>query len=118
MRRALEEVSTHTTRRVTTRRTPAHGKPGDPGYIPAGEVETITEERQTKVKLHDKVAALTALSKFLGILERRDDQDRERPLFPKEFFAAVVLGDVSKIRGFLPPGEQLESDAEVGPDGE
>ena len=68
--RALEEVAEHTTRRITTRRTKAHGKPGEPGYVPEGEVETVTEERHTKVKLHDKVAALTALSKFLGILER------------------------------------------------
>ena len=45
------------------------------------------------MKLHDKIAALVTLSKYLGLLKDRSDEP-ERPLFPKGFFAAIVTGDV------------------------
>ena len=98
--RSLDEIVEHRTRRITTRRT----KDG-------GEVETVTEERQVRVKLHDKIAALTALSKFLGILEKGEAAET-RPLFPPGFFAAIVMGDVSKIKGYVPE-LALEEDAAI-----
>jgi phage terminase small subunit len=59
---------------------------------PAAEVL----DRQVRVKLHDKLAALTLLAKHLGLLKESEEQ-RERPLFPKGFFAALITGDVSKL---------------------
>ncbi len=112
-RRTLDEIVEHTTRRITTRRTKAHGKPGEPGFVPEGEVETVTEERQTRVKLHDKIAALVTLSKYLGLLKDRSDEP-ERPLFPKGFFEAKVLGHVNRIKGFLPEDTVLETTATPG----
>ena len=55
---AVADVIEHRTRRVTTRATPAVGQPGEPSYQPPGEVTTVTEERKTRIKLHDKIAAL------------------------------------------------------------
>ena len=107
---AVADVIEHRTRRVTTRATPAVGKPGEPSYQPPGEVTTVTEERNLRVKLHDKIAALVTLSKYLGLLKDRGDEP-ERPLFPKGFFAAIVTGDVSKIQGFLPEDTVLEPTA-------
>lgn len=104
---ALSEVIEHRTTRTTTRRTAPVGTPGTPGYVPPGEIETVTVEAQRRVKLHDKIAALTALSKFLGILKEREVPEAP-PLFPKDFFAAVVLGDVNRIRAFLPAGDAAE----------
>jgi Terminase small subunit len=40
--RALGEITEHKTTRTTTRRTRAVGKPGEPGYVPEGEVSTKT----------------------------------------------------------------------------
>jgi phage terminase small subunit len=106
---AVADVIERRTTRTTTRAMRAVGKPGEPGYVPEAEVKTITEERNTRVKLHDKVQALVALSKFLGILRQDADQPAQRPLLPKGFFAAVITGDVERIKGFLPEETVLET---------
>ena len=110
---AVADVIEDRMTRTTTRVTPAVGRPGEPSYQPPGEVTTVTEERHLRVKLHDKIAALGHLSKYLGLLKDRNDEP-ERPLFPKGFFAAIVTGDVSKIQGFL-PGVALDEDAPPPP---
>jgi hypothetical protein len=97
---ALAEVVEHTTKRISTKRTAAVGVEGQPGYQPPAEVETVTVERHLKVKLHSKVDALTAISKYLGVLRDRAD-DAPQPVLPRGFFAAIVLGDVSKIQGYM-----------------
>jgi phage terminase small subunit len=53
-------------------------------------------DRQVRVKLHDKLAALNTLAKYLGMLREREEA-KERPLFPKGFFAALITGDPSKL---------------------
>jgi phage terminase small subunit len=53
-------------------------------------------DRQVRVKLHDKLAALNTLAKYLGML-REPEAAKERPLFPKGFFAALITGDPSKL---------------------
>ncbi|HSE45356.1 MAG TPA: hypothetical protein VLA89_08550, partial [Gemmatimonadales bacterium] len=70
---------------MTARATPAVRQPGKPGYRPPAEVTTATEERNLRLKLHDQIAALVHLSKYLGLLKDRRDEP-ERPLFPKGFF--------------------------------
>jgi hypothetical protein len=55
-------------------------------------------DRQVRVKLHDKLGALTILAKHLGLL-RAPEEAKERPLFPKGFFAALITGDPSKLEG-------------------
>ncbi len=107
---AVADVIEHRTTRTTTRITPAVGEPGEPSYQPPGEVRTVTEERHLRVKLHDKIAALGHLSKYLGLLKDRNDEPA-RPLFPKGFFAAIVMGDVERIKGYLPEGTTLDEDA-------
>jgi hypothetical protein len=49
-------------------------------------------DRQVRVKLHDKLAALTTLAKHLGLL-REPEEPKDRPLFPRGFFAALITGD-------------------------
>jgi phage terminase small subunit len=68
----------------------------------------VVEERHVRIKLHDKLQALTTIAKHLGVLRDRPDEP-ERPLFPRGFFAAAITGDVDKIKGFLPEDPILET---------
>jgi phage terminase small subunit len=63
-----------------------------------GDKAAVAEilDRQVRVKLHDKMAALTLLAKHLGLLTEPEEA-KERPLFPKGFFAALITGDPSKL---------------------
>jgi hypothetical protein len=99
---ALSEVIEHRTTRTTTRRTAAVGKPGEPGYVPPGEVTTETVERNLRVKLHSKVEALVNLSKFLGILKDHPPAVAPSSGLPRGFFTAVILRDPSKLKGVAP----------------
>jgi phage terminase small subunit len=63
-----------------------------------GDKAVATEilDRHVRVKLHDKMAALTTLAKHLGML-REPEPEKDRPLFPRGFFAALITGDPSKL---------------------
>jgi hypothetical protein len=65
-----------------------------------GDKAVATEilDRHIRVKLHDKLAALNTLAKHLGLL-REPEEAKDRPLFPRGFFAALITGDPSKLEG-------------------
>lgn len=95
---AVAEVRDHTRRRVVMAEEPAAG----------AAPSVVIEDREVRVKLHDKVEALRLAAKVLGLL--KDKVELEVPsLFPAGFFAAVVTGDVSKLPPAfrtLPPAEE------------
>lgn len=94
---AVAEVRDHTRRRVVMADEPAGAAPS-----------VVIEDREVRVKLHDKVEALRLAAKVLGLL--KDKVELEVPsLFPAGFFAAVVTGQLDKLppafRTPLPPAE-------------
>jgi hypothetical protein len=94
---AVAEVIDHTRTRVLTGEVPAaDGTAPQDLTKPGVEPRIQIEDRQIRVKLHDKVEALRLAAKALGLLKDKVEVEVSG-LYPPGFFEAVVSGDLSKL---------------------